>query len=189
MFTSPSGGEGTTTVIAAYARVLAVVSNAAVAVVDARLDAPALHTRFGLRMAPGLRDWKAEDPDSAITVLPDDPRVHVLTAGSANDTTLYSLHRSGLLATLSAHLRQRFAWVLWDAPPMNPNPEARFLSGHVDGILAVLEADATRLEALAELNDTIARCGAHLLGSILNRHGRYVIGPRSPSRALRLSGP
>ena len=187
MFTAPMGGEGTTTVASLYARVLAAVSDAKVVLVDANLDAPGVHARFGVGMEPGLRDWDPENPERGLVAWRDDPRVSVLPAGRGT-ATLYSLQASGRLNRLAAQLRQGFAYVLWDVPPMNLHPEARLLLAHVDGVLAVVESDATKLEALVEFGGVVTRSGAPLLGAIMNRSGRYSFDSRPPGRRLRLTG-
>jgi succinoglycan biosynthesis transport protein ExoP len=181
ILTSPRGREGTTTVASLCAAALADIVGGRVVLVDANLRAPAMHRRFGLNGSAGLRTWDPARPADGIHPGARE-RLWVMPAGTGQDGSLHAMHRSGRLETLARRLREDFAFVVWDTPPINAYPDARFLLPHADGVLVVVEADITPLDELATLYEQVEPIGCPLLGVILNRTGRFFGGAR-PQRA------
>src|SRR5690606_41417070 len=65
------------------------------------------------------------------------------------------------------------------APPLTRWADGLALAAECDGALVVIEMDETRHDSLLFLRDALARNRTPILGSVLNRSGRY--WPRSRS--------
>ena len=77
------------------------------------------------------------------------------------------------LHTAAQRARQDHDMVVWDAPAMTQWSDAVPLAAACDGVVVVIEMDETRVDALRFLRDTLARHRIPILGSVLNRSGRY----------------
>ena len=177
----PSGGEGASTVASLYAAVLADMSGGAIGLVDANLRAPSLHKVFGISAAPGIREWDATQPHRGLHTV-GRSRLSVMPAGHGGSTLLQVFNQSGRLDALGECMRRSFEMVVWDAPPQTLYPDATLLLPHIDGVLIVAEADATRTDVLCQVSEQLAMVGARVVGVVLNRTGRYFAGARPPQR-------
>jgi polysaccharide biosynthesis transport protein len=177
LVTAPVGGEGTTTIACLFGKVMAEMNGASVAIVDANLRAPSVHRKFSIPIEHGLRDWDPAKPNGALRRSPWD-RLLVMSAGAGSEPSIHHLHQSGRLEALVERLKQEVGYVIWDTPPMNLYPDAGFLLPYVDGVLIVVEADATRVDGVAELQEQLAFVNASVLGVIINRSGRYFLNER-----------
>jgi Mrp family chromosome partitioning ATPase len=95
-----------------------------------------------------------------------------LPAGKDNGCSLQTLAHSGRLQQLDDWLRHKYRFVLWDTPSLIRYAEGRFLLGHVDGVVVVVEADKTARDLLVQLRELLAG-HSELFGVIMNRTGRY----------------
>jgi capsular exopolysaccharide synthesis family protein len=83
------------------------------------------------------------------------------------------------LAVLMDNLRQRFKYIIIDAPPAFPMPEAAVLAQHCDGVFIVLRAGRDGQGDLIQAQEALD--GANIMGVILNavkktpgqRYGSY----------------
>lgn len=66
-------------------------------------------------------------------------------------------------------LRNEFAYVLVDAPPMNLYADAMTLAQATDGIVLVLEANSTRRESALKITEQLRAAGVSVLGAVLNK--------------------
>lgn len=80
-------------------------------------------------------------------------------------------------------LRAQHEFVLIDAPPATRESIGLALAPHVDAVLVVVECDRTRLDALAFMREKLDGAGARVVGSVLNRTGRWL--PSSLWRRFR----
>ncbi len=172
------GGEGVSTVALLLASSLAVAaSSPRVLLAEGNLRQPALARELGLQ-GPGLLDWDGQGP---LPLQTHDalPGVDLLTAGG--DAAPPALDDAAIAARLAAaaqRVRAQAACAVWDSPPLARYPDLLALAPHCDGALAVVEMDHTRVDQLRYLRDTLERAALPLLGSVVNRSGRY--WPRAP---------
>ncbi len=172
--TGARGGEGVTTVALGIARALAARGPTLLA--EGNFRRPALAQRLGLQ-GPGLLDW---DRTGAlpVQVLPEVPGLSVLCSGHSSAKRLSNDDIPTLLGAAAKQARTQFLQVIWDTPPLTFHPDLLVLAPHIDGALVVVEMDSSRQDELRFLRDVLARAQIPIIGSLLNRSGRYWPRPR-----------
>jgi len=78
------------------------------------------------------------------------------------------------MKALLQSLKDDFDLILIDSPPATISADSVVLSGPVDGVVLVVEAEATRYEVAQEVVQWITTHGGNILGVILNKR-RYPI--------------
>jgi tyrosine-protein kinase Etk/Wzc len=168
MLTSSTGEEGTTTVAASLARVLARDPALRVLLVDAHARRPGVDLFFGLAPGPGLFQALAAGLPVADLVRPvDRHNLHVLTT-LPGDAGLALVSAAQLRAFLS-EIGVQYDYVLFDAPPVLEAPETLVLGGVVDTSILVVRAASTKGGVVDRAVDTLANAGVPVLGLVLNR--------------------
>jgi len=66
-------------------------------------------------------------------------------------------------------IRDKYAWILMDAPPLLVVNDASVLASMVDGTMLIVDTGLTRIEALERASITLRDAGGKLLGVVLNR--------------------
>jgi len=66
-------------------------------------------------------------------------------------------------------LRDAFDYILIDAPPLNQYAEAIGLGQLADGLVLVLEANATRRESALRVTEMLRAAQVQVLGAVLNK--------------------
>jgi Mrp family chromosome partitioning ATPase len=170
LFTSTEERAGTTLITAATALGLARNTRAQVTVVEAHLARPAMAGYLGIEPVPGLSDLLVGQSSleqttrdvpgcSGLTAIPGGTPRHVIAGEFAADGAREMLE---LIAA-------RDRYVFFDAPPLLGHAEARALLQHVDGVVLVLRARASRKSVARRTIERIEESGVQLLGSVLNR--------------------
>lgn len=176
LVTSPSLGDGKSTVLANLAITMAEAGRRVIAV-DCDLRRPGLHDLFGVRESPGLTSTILEgdgDPPLQATAVPN---LCVLSCGPLppNPAELMASERmGGLIARLAAEADV----VLIDSPPLGAVSDAAALAARVDGVLLVVSSGQTRRDAAQHAKEQVERVGGRLLGVVLNN----VKAERNPYR-------
>jgi len=192
--TSPSVGEGKSTVTANLAMAIA-QSGLRVIVVEADLRRPTVHRLFGLQHRVGTTTVLLDhaDVDDALQQLDEEP-VAVLTSGQIppNPSELLGSRPMGELV---AELRRRADVVLIDSAPLLPVADPVVVSQFADGMLLVARAGSTTRDHIKAARAACDRGGARVLGVVLNAapqnadraayYGYY--GPREPE-AVQANG-
>jgi Mrp family chromosome partitioning ATPase len=138
-----------------------------VVVVDANLRRPAVARRLGLPAAPGLQEVLAGTVSLQRAVQEtEQPNLRALTGGEA--TIHGHRHLAGdALRWILRQLRQRFHWVLVDAPCWDGRPEVVALGSACDALYLMLSQAETQTPEAAALIQMIAEQGSPLRGCIL----------------------
>ncbi len=160
------GGEGVTTVAAALAVELAATGRGRVLLVDAHFARPAAHRVFGLRPGPGLAEALQDGvrlPDLVQSTAT--PHLWVLAAGEWSDQ---QADDGPGPAGLVEALEEEFAVVVWDLPPAFAPAAAVDFAAYPDGLVLVVEAERTPLEAADRAAVGLSARGRPL-GAVLNK--------------------
>jgi capsular exopolysaccharide synthesis family protein len=139
-----------------------------VALVDADLRRPSLHTVLGLTNQEGLSDLFRKPLHVSDVLRPyKGNRVLVMTSGDLppNPTELLGSRR---MDQIMSALREVADVVIVDGPPFFIS-DAWVLASRVDGLLWVTRLGFTRRGALRSLLGQARRTGAYLVGMIFNR--------------------
>jgi capsular exopolysaccharide synthesis family protein len=163
--TSPTAGNGKSTVVANLAVALGQIG-IATTIVDADLRHPRQHEIFGLGNQVGL---------STALLLPDSDvspqattlsNVSVLTSGPIPSNAPEMLHVR--FRTVLRSLREQAGVVLIDSPPVLPVTDARLIAHNADAVLLVVAADRTKTSAVSSAVEKLRFAQANLIGLVLN---------------------
>lgn len=173
LFAGAVSGEGSSTVAAAFARLLAEDERLQVVLVDADLRSvvrrlPSVDDQVGFA---GVLDGR-QTIDQAL-VGTSLPNLAILPGGATADSPLRLCTTNNLHAPLD-WLRHHYHYVVIDGPPVLDSPEMVSLATQVDGIVLVVRAARTKREIVQRAIETIDKFQGRVLGAILNRQ-QYVI--------------
>jgi receptor protein-tyrosine kinase len=166
--TSSLPGEGKTTVAVNLALVLA-QSGARVALIEADLRRPRVTRYLGMISGAGLSNVLSGAAEFDDLIQPHgDGNLSVLAAGPMPPYPSEMLGSQSMRA-LMADLRERFDYVIVDAPPLLPVTDASVLAVAADGAVIVARHGVTTRAQLTQAASNLHRIEARLLGVILNR--------------------
>lgn len=177
-----AGGEGATTVAAHLALAMCGHNGAGrVFLAEANVRSPSFASGLGLAPGPGLLDWDLHSP-LPMQALEGVPGLKIMTAGGRPALSSGPTIEERLEAAC-ARARADFGFVVWDAPAATRYADGLKLAAQCDGVLVVVEMDQSRVDGLRYVRTALERNRARILGSVLNRTGRYW-----PRAAKSLSG-
>jgi len=173
LFTSPTKGEGNSTVIINFAMTLASEGDR-VLLVDADLRNPSFHHVFNLERKKGLSELFL-GKSTLLDVIKGTPfnNLFIITCGVAYSDPL-SVFESHSLSSYIEEMKQHADWVLFDAPPINSSNDAITLGAKVDGVVMVVEAEKTRWEVAENAKQRIESAKGTVLGVVLNNRKFYI---------------
>lgn len=175
--TSPTAGDGKTTVAANLAASLA-ESGRTTLIVDADLRRPRLHDVFEVSNSQGLVDLLEDSHGNALDLaFQVSEGLWFLPAGVAPFGGPGLLHEAATQG-LFERLRSQFDVILVDAPPVLAVSDARALSSIADGTVLVVRAGVTEPGDAMEAKTLLEEDGARLLGVVLNSWNPRIYGPR-----------
>jgi Mrp family chromosome partitioning ATPase len=155
MFMSSVAREGTSTVAAEFATLLAGDPRVRALLLDLNTRRPVLAHRLGAgRGVPG-RPGRGEPVTVALGTVPDAPR----GAG------IGPVDVRALLGAVAAD----YDWIVVDGPPVLEAPEAADLAALVDGVVLVLRSGHTKRPVVSRAVDLLRKSGSRVLGTVLNR--------------------
>ena len=179
MVTSPTPGDGKSTVIANLGVVLAQGKHQ-VAIIDADMRIPDQHRIFNLPNNYGLTDALIQadihaDGNMRHTEVPN---LSVLTSGDLPHNPA-ELMASNRMIELIHQLAERADIILIDSPPVMAVTDPVILAARVDGVIMVVRPGITKLGAVIHAAEQLKQVGANLLGVVLNdvenKSRRYAI--------------
>ncbi len=189
MFIAPNGGEGTSSVAASAAIMVAARSARAAWLVDLDLHKNIAFAGFEAGFAKGVgRPGRALDASLKADQF-------YLVAGTEADPSfskLLTAHRiedSRLLVTRFrtervpagrkvqmrtapdwwSMLRSMSDWIIVDAPALSQSTAGLVMASQMDGVILVAQADVTSSEALSSLRLEIEAHGGKVVGVVMNR--------------------
>ena len=165
LVTSALPQEGKTTVSAMLARSFAQMEWRTL-LVDADLRKPSQHTLFGIDRAPGLADLiQGRVPEEDAIAASNSPHLDLLSAGSPTQSAA-ELFQSAAAPVLLRSLASRYDYVVVDSPPLTSITDTHLLSGHVDGILLVVNGLVSPRELVKTAREQLQ--DRPVLGVVLN---------------------
>ena len=167
LVTSPSTGEGRTTIAANLAMAIARGQHH-VLLVDADIASPGVHAAFSVENGIGLQDVLTGRVAVSDAVRSTSlQRLGVLVAGErrADDSDAFADER---FAAVLPRLCENFDVVVIDAPPLLGATTQRSLLRWSTAWCCVVRSRRTREEALREAQENLALLRATLLGVVVN---------------------
>jgi capsular exopolysaccharide synthesis family protein len=166
LVTSAEKSEGKSLTAANLSLALAQEEQGSVLLVDANLRAAAAHRLLGLTGEKGLTDTVRDGLlFKDVVVKAENLGLFFLAAGSpsANPVELLNTQRT---RNLLASARERFDWVIVDAPSLIEFAETSFLASFVDAVILVVRPGANAAEKL-RMGIQILK-GYPLVGTVVN---------------------
>lgn len=170
--------EGVSTVTLALASSMSRLFGAdSTIVLEANLRKPFFSQRLGSSSPHSIQDALENDDLtlSAITKV-EGLGFSVISASAIPtiDTTQGAEFYLEGIGKLIDMLRGKFKYVLIDSPPVLPYVDSDIISGFVDGVAIVVEANSTRSEVLNVAINRLKSVDAKIVGLILNKRVFYI---------------
>ena len=165
---SAMAGEGKT-LTAANLSVTLAHQGLEVVLVDCDLRKPRVDEIFGIERKPGMTELllgKAS-MEECIRYFDPVPGLRILPAGTLppNPTELLGGVRTRELLRI---LRERFDMVILDSPPLAGGADSAILGAATDGVVLVVRAGETEMDAVRQAARQLHTVGARLLGAVVN---------------------
>jgi succinoglycan biosynthesis transport protein ExoP len=166
--TSAIPGEGKTATSINLSVVLAQLGGE-VLFISADLRKPRGHEIFGISNRVGLVNYLAGGTEIDNVIIPTNiPNLFVTPAGPTppNPSELLASDR---MLQFGALVRQRFAYVVYDTPPIIAVTDALIIGAQTDGVVFCVGAGQVLREDAIASRDRLAMAGVRVLGVVLNR--------------------
>ncbi len=165
MVTSASPNDGKTLTAINLALILSESYKRQVLLIDADLRRPSIRDVSHVPDVMGLADALKARSDHKLTVFRLTQNLSLLPAGRPDPDPMGGL-TSARMRTILDDARQRFDWVILDAPPVGTVADASLLAEMIDGALLVVRAGQTDSSLTLRAVESIGR--ERILGVVLN---------------------
>jgi capsular exopolysaccharide synthesis family protein len=172
LFTGMRPGGGVTTTAFNFATILARDSDRKVLLIDSNLRTP-----------PPEYVFKANHDFNLVSILRNNNEAYpieinrgglqVLPAGGMPAEPLTFFQSQAFKQFLDT-MRERFDFVVLDAPPVHSFSECLLLSKMVDGVVLVLQSERVRRRIASRAKQQIESAGGRIIGVVLNRTKHYI---------------
>jgi Mrp family chromosome partitioning ATPase len=174
LFAGSVRGEGTTTLVASFAKVLSLQTREKILLVEMNGRRPTLQRKLGLQSTLGITHFlDGSRPLDAVVQGTPQGSFDVAQVGE-HDPVKIQLHLSRMFPVLLDNAFQRYDVVLIDAPPIIGSPETPPMSGLTDGVVVVVHCGRTKREVVQRSLNMIGQFEANVLGLVLNRKKYYI---------------
>ncbi len=175
MVTSTAHGDGSSTTAVGLATALARDCKLKVLLIDVNLRSPSLHEVFKIEYDQGLFNLltRRNYEKSSIFRKKEYGDLYVIPSGGTHTGPL-TLFESDRFDNFLKFVREKFSYVILDAPPVNGCAESRILGPKVDGVILVIEAGKTRRQVAVQVKQELEDAGAKVLGVVLNKRKYYI---------------
>lgn len=165
--TSPSPGDGKSTVASNLALVMA-QADQRVLLVDADMRKPKQHEIFELKPERGLSAVLAErQPVDELVLKTEVSTLDLLPCGS-RPVNPVELLNNGFFGEFLDELRANYDKIIIDSPPVMPVADARVISAQTDATILVLRADRSTRRLSVAARDELWRVRAQRIGVVVN---------------------
>ncbi|HEB13188.1 MAG TPA: polysaccharide biosynthesis tyrosine autokinase [Actinobacteria bacterium] len=168
IITSPTAGDGKTTVATNLATTLS-LAGSRVILVDCDLRHPKVHEVVDLDNTLGLSNVLVKSHDlNEVTQEVGDAGLSVITSGPKppNPSELLG---SGRMSELIQFLKEKFDYVIIDTPPVCAVTDAVVLAGKVEGVVLICSLYKTTREAAIESRRSLEKVNSKLMGAVINK--------------------
>ena len=174
LFTSAMEGEGTTTIAASYAKILAMEGRERVLVCEMNARRPSFSSVFSTNGDAGITEYFLSGVTLTSLVQKSQSNdLDVLHVGR-QDATVIQLHLNAVFPRLLEEALRTYDTVIVDAPPVISSPETAPMTGFVDGVVVVVQAGKTKREVVLRAITSISNFKGRVLGVVLNRKRYYI---------------
>ncbi|MCB2154970.1 polysaccharide biosynthesis tyrosine autokinase [bacterium] len=141
--------------------------------IDADLKKPVVHQTFKTMRMPGLTDVLTENKTIEESIIACDTvaDLDLLPAGPSTPSPADMLDSEDMTALLTK-LREKYANIVIDSPPLFGMADSYVLATKVDGVCLVIRKGVTRRDVLSKTAGALDNMGVRLLGAIYNVQGR-----------------
>ncbi|GFR35682.1 CpsD/CapB family tyrosine-protein kinase [Thermobrachium celere] len=174
--TSAGPSEGKSTTIGNLALTLQ-QSNKSVLLIDCDLRKPSIHKKFKISNSVGMSNILIEDTNPEEIFHKYNDNLYILTAGTIppNPAELLSTNK---FRRFIENMKQKFDYILIDAPPVIAVTDAQILASFVDGVLLVVSSRQAEREQVKKAKELLEKVNANILGVVLNKvdlesNGKY----------------
>jgi protein-tyrosine kinase len=169
VFAAIDPGNGCSQLCSVSARLLAESVSGSVCLLDGNFRSPSLPEKLGVENHHGLADClRQQGPIQQFAKRVRRENLWLLSAGSLAKESLNLLNCDRMNERM-AELRSSFDYLLIDAPPLNTYADAVVFGRLSDGVVLVLEANATRREAALRVAESLRATKIPVLGAVLNK--------------------
>lgn len=169
VFAGIDHGNGCTRICAHTAETLQEHLRGTICLVDANFRSPSLHQLFGITNHYGLTDaLLGEGPMKTFATPVRKGNLYLMSCGSLVLNS-HGLLNSERLRSRFEEIRNEFDFIVVDAPPLTRYSDAVALGRVADGLVLVLEANATRREAAVRASEHLRASQIRILGAVLNK--------------------
>jgi succinoglycan biosynthesis transport protein ExoP len=166
--TSPNPSQGKSTIVANLGIAFSQVGIETL-ILDADLRRPYQHHIFGVQNSRGLSTLMAIPESDVEPVSTSIPNLWLMPSGPVPPNSTEMLHIR--FERVLDDLRQRYALVLVDSPPILPVSDARLIAPHTNGVILVVASGTQKPAALRSALEKLALVEAKILGIVLNQAG------------------
>jgi succinoglycan biosynthesis transport protein ExoP len=140
-----------------------------VLLVDSDMRRPAVNKYLGIPMTNGLSACLAgtEDPQKAITPIPQIPNLSVVTAGHMPPYPSEMLASEALPQLLRAW-RDEFRYIIIDSPPVLAVTDAVVCARVADVVVLIARSEQTGRQSLVRARDLLKKARANIAGVVVN---------------------
>jgi capsular exopolysaccharide synthesis family protein len=169
VFAGVDRGDGCSTICLNTAKVLAANTSKSICIVEANFRTPSLPMTLGVANHYGLADSLQKSGDIRTFANQLKPANLWLLSGGAVTSDSFGLLNSDALAGRVQELRNEFDFILIDTPAIGPYADAIALGRVSDGVVVVLQAEATRRESALKGIENLRQANIEILGAVLNQ--------------------
>ncbi len=164
--TSSGVAEGKTLTSLNLAWMLAQTEGVNALLIDSDLRRPCAAQYLGLQAPNGLSEVLGGNIDIDKAIVRLEPAGLYLLPGGAARANVAEMLAGPTFGKLLKQVRQRFDYIIIDAPPMGVFSDANTLINRADGALLVVRANKTKYKSVERLLDGVPR--ERMLGVVLN---------------------
>jgi len=174
LFAGTTHGNGSSTTAINLATALTRDSQLKVLLMDVNLRTPSFHAVFKIDQAEGLVDLVNGKGLVASQIKRIGLGNLYVLACRGNHSEPLALFESKQFDQFLKLTREKFDYVILDAPPVSGFSECRVLGAKVDGVVLVVESGKTRRQVALRARKELEDAGGKLLGVVLNKRRHYI---------------